>query len=98
MKKQCAVARVFGIDIDLPGKNGGAHNIGRAQLKLVLDGKTAGLEQLDDHVAEQRAFGVDLRRHDNSALSRPRRRAEREQAEDQGGDGGCQPSEPLSTE
>src|SRR5689334_23136366 len=45
-------------------------------------------EQRQDHVAEQGAFGVDLRRHDHSPVARPRRRADQKEGQNECGDGG----------
>ena len=64
-EKEGAVARVFGIDVDLSGHNRGADYPGRAELDLVLDGQALTLEQQGDNVAEQRSLRVDLRRDDH---------------------------------
>jgi len=60
-----AVAGVFGIEVDLPGEQGRAHDVGRPELDLALDAKPARFEHRRDHVPEQRALGVDLRGDDD---------------------------------
>ena len=65
VKEQRAVAGVFGIEVDLPGEDRGAHDIGRPELDAAHHRQTARLDHLGDHVAEQRPLGVDLRGDDN---------------------------------
>ena len=73
MKEEGAVAGVFGVDVDLSGKQRGAHDIGRPKLHLVLDRQSAGFQSLGDHVAEQRALGVGFRGDDDRPGGRHRR-------------------------
>src|SRR5215471_16941704 len=45
MEEQRTVAGVFGIDVDLPGKDRGPHDIGRAEPDAALDGKSLRLDR-----------------------------------------------------
>ena len=65
MEEQRAVAGVFGVDVDLPRENGAPHDVGGPELHLVLDGDAVLRQQERDHVAEEAAFGVDLRGDDD---------------------------------
>src|SRR5829696_4535851 len=61
VEEEGAVAGVLGIEVDLAGDERRAHDLGRPELKAVLD-RNAGLFERDQHhVAEERAFGIDLR-------------------------------------
>ena len=87
MEEKRAVAGVFGVEVDLPGQDRGAHDIGRAELHLALDRNAARFQHLRDHVAEQRALGVILRGDDDrpglQGPSRAARRCQR-QGDDRG--------------
>src|SRR3954447_24675062 len=62
VEEEGSVAGVFGIEVDLAGDERRAHDLGRPELKPVLDRNAGLLERDQDHVAEERAFGIDLRR------------------------------------
>ena len=72
VEEQGAVAGVFGIDVDLPGEDRGAHDVGRPELQPVAHRDAVRLEHVEDHVAEQRALGVDLRGDDDRRRRRRR--------------------------
>src|SRR5258708_9546611 len=56
---------LFRSNIDLAGGDRGPHDLGRAELDLVLDRQPGVLEHLHDHVAEESALGIDLRSDDD---------------------------------
>ena len=71
-----AVAGVFGVDVDLSGKDRGAHDVGRSELDFALGRQSVRFERHGDHVAEQRALGIDLRADDDRLGGAQRRPAE----------------------
>ena len=60
VEKEGTVAGVFGIDVDLSGKDRRAHDVGRPELDLLLDRQPTRFEHRGDHLPEQRALGIDL--------------------------------------
>ncbi|KGC52759.1 ABC glycine betaine/choline transporter, periplasmic ligand binding domain protein [Burkholderia pseudomallei] len=85
VEEERGVARVFRIDVDFACRQRPADDRRRAEPDLVDDGDSVGLEHLRDHVAEQVAFGIDLRRDDDRAGGA---RAGRGRAEGNGERGG----------
>ena len=83
MEEKRAVAGVFGVEVDLPGQDRGAHDIGRAELHLALDRNAARFQRLRDHVAEQRALGVFLRGDDDRPGGRIGRAVQRNRCQRQ---------------
>jgi hypothetical protein len=71
----------------LARKNGGPHDVSGPELKLVFRGNAMRPEQRKNDIAEQGAFGVDLGRHDHSAVARLRWRAD-QNGQNNRGDGG----------
>ena len=72
VKEQRAVPGIFRINVDLSRENSGAHDVRGPELQLVFHGNAVRLEQRQDHVPEQGAFGVDLGCHDYSVVARSR--------------------------
>ena len=70
-EEEAGIAGVFGVDVDLARGDGGPHDLGRPELDLVLDRQAGMLEHLDDHVAEERALGIDLRGDHDLVAHRP---------------------------
>ena len=58
-----ARARVVDGGVDLALHQGRADHLGRAELRLVLGLDAVGVEHLDDHRAQEAAFGVEQRAH-----------------------------------
>jgi len=70
VEEERPVSGVFGVDVDLSRDDRGAHDVGRAELQLVVDREAIRFEQVHDHIAEQCPLGVDLRGDDDPALGR----------------------------
>ncbi|CAN0628373.1 protein of unknown function [Burkholderia multivorans] len=63
VEEERRVAGVFRVDVDFAAGERAAHDRRRAERDLFGDGNAVRLQHLRDDVAEQVAFGVDLRRH-----------------------------------
>jgi hypothetical protein len=64
-----ACTRVFGIDIDRIGAKGTERDLGGAESGTTIYGKTARLEKLREHLAQQVGFAERFGRNDDSLTS-----------------------------
>jgi hypothetical protein len=60
-EEESGIAGVFGIDVDLARDQGRAHDLGVAELNLAHHVEAFVAQQKHDHIAQEGAFGVDLR-------------------------------------
>jgi len=65
VEEEAGIAGIFGIDVDLACGDRLAHDRRRAERDAVLRLDAVGIERGEDDVAEQGAFGVDLRGDDD---------------------------------